>query len=1039
MAKRNADGAAGPDPGFPEIRVVEASAGAGKTYALAARYLRLLMEPGEELGAILAITFTNKATREMKGRILDLLKKLALDAFDRPEERDALSEKLPASGGAVASRAAALVDRIVRNYHSFQVQTIDSFINSLLSGCAYELNLSPGFSITRDRGDYLAWSVDRCVERAAREPEIRETIEAFVTHYLVFDRGARWLPKEEILRTVAMLSDERDRHGGRFVASGVSPEPAVDALRRMLLRLQARIPEGTHANLAKALRTAVSARGRLDLGALSSVYFVRDEFPMTKGREAPPEIRELWRRIRAAIPEAAEAEARAFFDCDVRLFGFASDECAARAREDDLVFLGELNRRARELLASGRVGVPELYLRFATAFRHFLIDEFQDTSGLQWMNLEGLVREALSTGGSLFYVGDRKQAIYRFRGGDAELFDRVAADLAGQAPVRRETLGLNRRSCRAIVEFNNEIFSPGNVARFVASLSPERDDDPRALRPEDIDRIAEVFGSARQTHLPGRAPGFVTVEGVDGDRVRERLVPLIRELCGRFEPREIAVLARGNEEVEEIASWLSEEEIAAASERTLSVAHHPLVREICALLRFLDSPVADLAFAAWITGAIFTAAAGVSADEMRGFIFSLRDARRRGGTAYLYRAFRDRYPAAWAAHFEELFRNVGFVPLYELATDILRRFGVHRRFGEYRGFFLRFLELIREQEKDRGDIASFLAYLEAGTGEDLFVRYPGVNAVRVMTIHKAKGLGFPAVVVPFLDFDPGGARGAPRYRTVRRGEDAALVRLEKKYTRLSPRLRDEDRDEHRRRVADELNAVYVAFTRAAEELRVLLPAPKRGRNAAEGLIPAAFRERGEPRAGTVRGQAARPSAVDSGPPDYRDWIAFLREECVDPGEILRRGEIERGEVLHCILALLGDLSGGGAEEALRRAAAGARERFPGRRCLPDCEAVVRRLLDRPWAARLFAPGAGAEVFTEKEIADASGGIRRIDRLIVRPESVRVVDFKSGAAHREAHRAQLRGYAALAAARYPGRAVAGTLVYLDRGEAEEVAL
>ncbi len=662
----------------------------------------------------------------------------------------------------------------------------------------------------------------------------------------------------------------------------------------------------------------------------------------------------------------------------MRLFGFASDECAARAREDDLVFLGELNRRARELLASGRVGVPELYLRFATAFRHFLIDEFQDTSGLQWMNLEGLVREALSTGGSLFYVGDRKQAIYRFRGGDAELFDRVAADLAGQAPVRRETLGLNRRSCRAIVEFNNEIFSPGNVARFVASLSPERDDDPRALRPEDIDRIAEVFGSARQTHLPGRAPGFVTVEGVDGDRVRERLVPLIRELCGRFEPREIAVLARGNEEVEEIASWLSEEEIAAASERTLSVAHHPLVREICALLRFLDSPVADLAFAAWITGAIFTAAAGVSADEMRGFIFSLRDARRRGGTAYLYRAFRDRYPAAWAAHFEELFRNVGFVPLYELATDILRRFGVHRRFGEYRGFFLRFLELIREQEKDRGDIASFLAYLEAGTGEDLFVRYPGVNAVRVMTIHMAKGLGFPAVVVPFLDFDPGGARGRPvpdgpprrrrRPGAAREKVHPALPAAPGRGSRRAPEAGGGRAQRRLRR----LHARRRGAPRAAAGAETRP-------NAAEGLIPAAFRERGEPRAGTVRGQAARPSAVDSGPPDYRDWIAFLREECVDPGEILRRGEIERGEVLHCILALLGDLSGGRAEEALRRAAAGARERFPGRRCLPDCRRSCggsstgrgRRGCSRPARARRCSPRRRSP--TPREGSGASTG------------------------------------------------------------------
>ncbi|MEI6633132.1 MAG: UvrD-helicase domain-containing protein, partial [Chlamydiota bacterium] len=822
MPKRSDRDAAGAPLLLPEVRVVEASAGSGKTHALAVRYLRLLMEPGEDLRAILAITFTNKATREMKGRILDLLKRLALDAFGGEEEKAELVARLSADAASAGARASGLVEGIVRNYHCFQVQTIDSFINVLLSGCASELDLSPGFRIARNSGDYLAWSIDRCIERAGRERGVRKEIRAFVAQYLHLDHRAHWFPRTDIIATVGALFSEHNLYGGRFVKYGAPPARAKRDLLEMLAELRACAPEGTHAGLVRALNAlARNGEGRLDLDDLRSAYFLKDEFPMTRKREAPPECRALWRRIRKKIPEVAEAEARSLFDCYIELFELASGEFDARAREDDVVFLDELNRRARDLFASGRVGVPELYLRLATAFRHFLIDEFQDTSGLQWRNLEGMVGESLATGGSLFYVGDRKQAIYRFRGGDVGLFDRVAAELGDQAPVRRESLALNRRSRRAIVEFNNEVFSEENIRRFVAAVQPDDEEDRKMLRPEDIDGIAAVFRDARQTHLPGREPGCVGVEALEaaagedeGDAVRERLVALVRELGGRFDPGEIAVLARGNDDVERITAWLTEARIDAASDRTLSVAHNPLVKELVALLRFLDSPIDNLAFASFILGKIFAAAAGKSVEEMRGFLFSLQGKNASGGAGYFYRAFRDRYPDAWREHLEELFRNVGFVPLYELVADILQRFRVHRHFGEYQGFFMRFLELIREQEEECGDIASFLAYFDGAAGDDLFVRFPGVNAVRVMTIHKAKGLGFPAVVIPFLEFDRGGmggggrSRGGPPYGAIRRGEEISLLRLDKKYTRLSPRLRDDYREEYRRRVIDELNTVY---------------------------------------------------------------------------------------------------------------------------------------------------------------------------------------------------------------------------------------
>jgi hypothetical protein len=139
------------------------------------------------------------------------------------------------------------------------------------------------------------------------------------------------------------------------------------------------------------------------------------------------------------------------------------------------------------------------------------------------------------------------------------------------------------------------------------------------------------------------------------------------------------------------------------------------------------------------------------------------------------------------------------------------------------------------------------------------------------------------------------------------------------------------------------------------------------------------------------------------------------------------------------LSFLGDLGGEDPDVALARAAEGARRRFPLAGCLPECLAVVRSLLERAGAREIFSPGTGAEVFTEKEIVDALGRLWRIDRLIVRPGSIRVVDYKSSAADRAAHVAQMRGYAALVRERYPGDEVRCSLVYLDSGEVEDVAM
>lgn len=189
----------------------------------------------------------------------------------------------------------------------------------------------------------------------------------------------------------------------------------------------------------------------------------------------------------------------------------------------------------------------------------------------------------------------------------------------------------------------------------------------------------------------------------------------------------------------------------------------------------------------------------------------------------------------------------------------------------------------------------------------------------------------------------------------------------------------------------------------------------------------------------MRGPGADVPGVDLPPPEYRDWIAFLKEECVEAGEIVRRAEIERGDLSHFILSRIGAPARGDAGGALGRAVEEARLRFPLAGCVEECAETVRGLLSVPAAAPIFFPGEGAEVRSESEVADRNGRRWRIDRLIVLPDAVRIVDWKSSAADREGHAAQMRGYAALVREIYPGRAVRASLVYLDSGEVEEVGV
>jgi ATP-dependent exoDNAse (exonuclease V) beta subunit len=595
----------------PQVLCLEASAGSGKTYALAKRYVQLSLHLASKqaipIQSILAITFTNKAAWEMKSRILDFLKRIALKKLDGPEKNEII-KPLGLDEDEASRLAFGLMKDVIRQYHYFQVQTIDSFVNILLVGCSFKIGLSARFKIKRNSREYLQLGLDELLDQAGTDQKIAGLFADFVRQYLFLENRSGWFPREDLLKVIYELFRQYNIYQKPLLAFPSGEDPFLVKKRIIVLmrELKALCPPQTNKRFIDHLDSMLArGSGMFDIDELKP-YWSQQDFPVNKGGDISPKLESLWRRITLEVHDLCFLEAYSMFNPYVILFDKLLDCFGRLSRRDDVLFLEELNRKAALLFEDGMVTVEELYFRLAARFQHYLMDEFQDTSVSQWRNLVLMVEEALSHGGSLFYVGDKKQAIYAFRGGESRLFDALQTQLTA-FNVQVSSLDKNYRSCPELINFNNRVFSLDNLKAF---LQRRQEDSGKNKRHDihfsdtDFEQIANTFAHAHQ--WPGKAMtgGVVRVAYLDGrvkhersSQVRRQLIPLIKDICQRFALRDIAILTRGNDEVEEITQWLLQEGIYAASERSSDIKNNPLIGELMSLLAFLYSPVDNNAFA----------------------------------------------------------------------------------------------------------------------------------------------------------------------------------------------------------------------------------------------------------------------------------------------------------------------------------------------------------------------------------------------------------------------------------------------------------
>jgi ATP-dependent helicase/nuclease subunit A len=1012
---------------FPHVMVLRASAGSGKTHALTKRFAQFLLSdriPKNGLRNILAITFSNNAAKEMKERILGWLKAVCLGDPDAIRE---MGEVLTLDPDQLRQRSELLLEEILTDYSDFQVRTIDSFMATIFKASAIDFGYNPDFEIVMSMDALTEYAFSRFL-RDVREGTPESRFLAGVVNIMEENRPGDsaflWDPSAEILSEIKeiyrrMSMTVRPVHAGDYSAM-------MSDVRRRIARTTEEISQAVEASGLQRSRTSAfdTIVETVRQGRFSELVGTPAKaLPVTKPKSGPElakyeGIAERWKELRELLREHTCLHVVAYYLPYVKAYVAVKDAIEQAKRNEGKVFIEDVNRRLAEYLTDDVA--LDVYFRIGDVVYHYLIDEFQDTSPIQWANLMPLLENSLAQGGSLFVVGDTKQAIYGFR--DADYAIMKALEKENPFPSAHhivKDLGVNYRSLTEVVDFTASVFK-GRVAEnekyCVAGRESGLTDYVQEARGDDRGYVECLTCERDETAPPER-------EGLQG---------LVLELLARgYRYGDVAILTPRNDDVVAVSSWLSEKDIPFMSYSSLDVRRRKITGEIIALLTFLDSPPDDLAFATFILGDVFGRAlerdgGALNGDRIRDFCLEARQRRP------LYKAFQDDFGGAWERYFEGPFRLAGYLPLYDLVSEVYRAFRVFETFGEEEGTLAKILEVIKEFEgQGTNSLRDFLRFAESESeaGPDWNIGVPhGLDAVRVMTVHKAKGLGFPVVIMLVY----GERNRGFKYVVRDDGTEVCLLRLNKKTSEANAEFQQLYADEELRRDVSRLNKLYVGLTRAGSELYVL--GVRRERESYPfDILPGDYASSaGKPARVNPKGEPSVPCVACY----YHPTSPFAT---VRPGESLNIEERRRGEHIHRVLSLIGDPEGA-LHEALERAVAQVEAEsgveLPADEIMPAIEGFLRN----PVVAGYFEAKPGRRVMIEEEFCDAAGRLFRMDRVIVDEDKVTVLDYKTGGDtdDEEQYRAQMGNYVAIVRAFYPDRPVEGVIAYVDTMEVVRLA-
>ncbi len=1008
--------------GLPSFTIVSASAGSGKTYTLTLRYVQLILSPlipHNALKNILAITFTNNAAAEMRQHVLTMLKRVALGD---DEVLAVVSSIVALAEPELRLRARRAVDDILDNFSDFQVRTIDSFLGQVFRASALEFGFSPEFEVVMSNRELVDYAFELYAKEirpgtaaTAQFIKMAETITSIVGS----DRGYLWDPYAKIAQQVRKLQAVLSSHREDIHVVDYSSVMALELGQARKIAAEIREIVARHdANLDSNLRREFELIDSDDwttvLGRTPKTKAVNRGITRTEKEKAAAceeEIGDLLSQYNACVGRLAEVHARDYFRPYASVLAMIGETLESVRRTRGRLFIGDINKAIVRSLREEVV--PEIYFTLGDRIAHYLIDEFQDTSPIQWAALSVLAGNALAEGGTLFIVGDTKQSIYGFRGADWQIMMDLMSGEEGFPSARANVKPLeeNRRSGENIVLYTRDVF--------------------RQFEEPDIASAAQRSGllGFEQRALQGNM-GRGVVEVVQVKRNREdppekqKILDIIASaLARKFRLSDIAILTPKNDDVIEVSGWLNRNKVKIPfiSHSSLDVRIQRVTTEMIALLQFLDSPIDDLAFATFILGGTFPDSCTrvgkpLGHEEVERFLHRSRAA---GRHRPLYKAFQEEYPGQWNSIFELLFTIVGYAPLYDLVVEAYKVLDLFSVCPDEEYALVKFLEVVKEfEESGSNAIKDFLEFTGEEDEEGKWSMDPGsaANAVRLMTVHKSKGLQFPIVIVLLSEYRPKGF--SPIVYSADDGIE--LLHIGADSVKRSSLLAEIYADRRLKGLTDMLNGLYVALTRAQDELYVIgVSAGDTAKAPCSLLTPRSI-------SGGELPLAEKKSESSEGV--IRPWPHALRRH-VGPvrDEKLGFEETRRGDALHAVLAQLQFVEGNldaSIDAAILRAG------YPeaGR---DEVQSLLKAFLHQSGILELFRPIPGRRVLNEQEFTNRSGDLFRADRVVIDADGVTVVDYKTGGEHNvEQYRLQIRNYMAIAAEVLGARSIRGCIAFVD---------
>tara|TARA_R110002020_G_scaffold39547_8_gene117417 strand:- start:1240 stop:4398 length:3159 start_codon:yes stop_codon:yes gene_type:complete len=996
--------------------IYDAAAGSGKTFTLVKEYLKQILSSKSEdyFKHLLAITFTNKAVAEMKQRIVETLVNFSKDkSITEPLPMMLkIAEETDKSLVEIQAQSKKIIKNLLHNYAAFSVETIDRFNHQLIRTFARDLKLATNFEVTLETNELLAEAVDLLLSKAGENKEITKVLLDFALEKIDDDKS--WDISRDIANAAKLLYSENDADHVAILKQKslddflefkkqlilkkikFSEEIETIALQTLQLIEESGLQDDDFSGGYLPKHFQNLSIGRYDVNFSAKWQETLGEKPLYPKRvsaeigaiidELTPNFIVNFQQSKQLVFQLLLVENILKNITPLSVINLVNHEIETIKEEKNVLPISEFNSLINKEIKNQPA--PFIYERLGEKYRHFFIDEFQDTSKLQWENLIPLIDNALSqqlepNSGSLLLVGDAKQSIYRWRGGLPEQFMGLYGN---ENPFQREkkilALDTNYRSCKEIVDFNNDFFT------FVSSYFADAGHE-------------DLYVEGNKQNCNDKKDGYIKFEFVENQNKAEKtqaysalVLKTIHEVKNNgFSESDICILTRKKADGIALGAFLMEQGVSVISSETLLLQSSQLVEMLVFSLQLCLQPNNDEVKIQLLD--LLHDHLGISEEKHTFF------------TKFLNISEENFIDNIKKYNVDFTFAEMRSVSLYEAFEYCIEKFKIADVADAY---LFGFMDLVYEfGQQPQADKFSFLDYWEIKKDSASIPASEGTNAVQLMTIHKAKGLEFPVVIFPFADIQLFDGKHDKLWYSLE-NEDFNFKETQISYKAEIANYGDLGENmynDHRSQLQlDNINLLYVTLTRAVEKLYVFSEMPTEPKDGTPSTYNHLFMEFLKQRGMWNDGQTfyefgknsekiskekkvisqREPQYLSSNPKKHGLKIVPSEETYLETETV---AAITAGNLLHDTMAKIYKESD--AETVLMEL--GDRAIIPNEE-LDSLRKTVYQIIQHPDLKRLF--DGATKVYNERNIITKDGLVLRPDRINISAENTAViVDYKSG--------------------------------------------